>query len=180
MKRDMDLIRALMLKLEALPVNGHAVFAVGPHDEELAVSGASVDQIAYHLRLIYEQGFLDSPGEPLLSGKIPFRGFTWTGHDFLDSIRDEDVWRKTKTHAEQVGAWTVDILSGLAKAVIKAKLKAATRNGHDWADRFPAMVDAASRECLSLKFQGAANSRHFGRFRVDRSNHVRHLQHLVH
>jgi hypothetical protein len=69
---------------------------------------------------------LDSPGEPHLSGKVPFRGFTWAGHDFLDSIRDEDIWRKTKMHAEQVGAWTVDTLVGLAKAFIKAKLKAST------------------------------------------------------
>lgn len=126
MKRDMDVIRALMLKLEALPINGHAIFAVGPDDEEIAVANASVDQIAYHLRLIYDQGFLDSPGEPFLSGQIPFRGLTWAGHDFIDSIRDDDVWRKTKTQAEKVGSWTVDILSGFAKAVIKAKIKAAT------------------------------------------------------
>jgi len=115
-----------MLKLEALPVDGLSVYAVGPDDEELAVPGASDDQLSYHLRLIYEQGFLDSPGEPSLSGKVPFRGFTWAGHDFIDSIRDDDVWRKTKTHAEQIGAWTFDIISGLAKAVIKAKLKAMT------------------------------------------------------
>ena len=37
MNRDMDLIRALMLKLEALPVDGHSIFAIGPADEELAV-----------------------------------------------------------------------------------------------------------------------------------------------
>jgi hypothetical protein len=126
MKRDMDLIRALMLKLEALPVDGHSIFAVGADDEEVTISGVSVDQLAYHLRLLRDHGYLDSPGEPSLSGKIPFRGFTWAGHDLIDSFRDEDVWRKTKTHAEQVGAWTVDILSGLAKAIIKAKLKAVT------------------------------------------------------
>ena len=79
----MDLIRTLMLKLEALPLDGHSVFAIGPHDEELAVAGASAGQIAYHLRLLREQGYLDSPGEPFLSGQTPFRGFTWAGHDFL-------------------------------------------------------------------------------------------------
>jgi len=103
----MDLIRALMLKLEALPVDGHSIFAIGPSDEELAVDGASFDQIDYHLGLLRKQGFLDCPGEPMLSGKFPFRGLTWAGHDFLDSIRDDDVWRKTKTHAEEVfqAAW---------------------------------------------------------------------------
>jgi hypothetical protein len=122
----MDLIRALMMKLEALPADGHSIFAVAATDDELAVAGASVDQIDYHLRLLRDQDFLDCPGEPFLSGKFPFRGLTWAGHDFLDSIRDDDVWHKTKAHAQQVGSWTVDILAGLAKAVIKAKLKAAT------------------------------------------------------
>jgi len=126
MKRDMDIIRALMLKLEALPADGHRIFGVAATDEELAVAGASVDQIDYHLRLLRDQGFLDSPGQPSLSGKYPFRGITWAGHDFVDSIRDDDVWSKTKTQAEKVGSWTVDILAGIAKAVVKAKLKAVT------------------------------------------------------
>jgi len=58
MNRDMDLIRALMLKLEALPVDGHSIFAIGPSDEELAVDGASFDQIDHHLGLLRKQGFL--------------------------------------------------------------------------------------------------------------------------
>ena len=65
-----------MLKLEALPVDGHSIFAIGPSDEELAVDGASFDQIDHHLGLLRKQGFLDCPGEPMLSGKFPFRGLT--------------------------------------------------------------------------------------------------------
>ena len=62
--------------LKALPVDGHSIFANGPADEELAVDGASFDQIDYHLGLLRKQGFLDCPGEPILSGKFPFRGLT--------------------------------------------------------------------------------------------------------
>ena len=65
-----------MLKLEALPVDGHSIFAIGPSDEELAVDGASFDQIDYHLGFFRKQGFLDYPREPMLSGKFPFRGLT--------------------------------------------------------------------------------------------------------
>ncbi|MCA1537510.1 DUF2513 domain-containing protein [Bradyrhizobium sp. NBAIM03] len=126
MKRDMDVIRGLMLKLEALPVNGHAILTVGPYDKEIAVAGASVDQIAYHLGLLYNGGFLDSPGQPFLSGQIPFRGLSCVGHDLIDAIRDDDVWQKTKTQAEKFGSWTVDILLAAAKAVVKAKFKAVT------------------------------------------------------
>lgn len=122
----MDLIRALMLKLEALPSDGHRILAISAFDDGLAVDGASIEQIDYHLRLLREQDLLDCPGEPFLSGKFPFRGLTWAGHDFMNSIRDDDVWSRTKNHAQQVGSWTVDILAAVAKSVIKAKLKAAT------------------------------------------------------
>ena len=66
----------MMLKLEALPVDGHSIFAIGPADEELAVDGASFDQIDYHLGLLRKQAFLDCPGEPMLIGKFPFRGLS--------------------------------------------------------------------------------------------------------
>lgn len=125
MKRDMDLIRALLLNLEALPMGGGSMMVINPYDECLAVAGASADQIDYHLRLLRDEDFIDCPGSQPACG-ITFGGLTWAGHDFLDSIRDDDVWRKTKMHADKVGAWTLDILSGLAKAVIKAKLKALT------------------------------------------------------
>lgn len=122
----MNLVRALLLKLEAWPQRGQSIAIIDPHDERLAIPGSTVDEIAYHLRLIREQGFLDSPGSQPLSGGTTFRGLTWEGHDFLDSVRNDEVWGKTKSSVEAVGGWTLDILSGLAKAIIKAKLKAAT------------------------------------------------------
>jgi Hypothetical protein (DUF2513) len=126
MKRDMNLVRDLLLKLEAWPQRGQSIAMIEPHDERLAVPETTVDEIAYHLRLIREQGFLDSPGSQPLSGGITFRGLTWEGHDFLDTVRDDRVWKKTMADAQAVGGWTLDILSGLAKAIIKAKLKAST------------------------------------------------------
>lgn len=84
MKRDMDVIRALMLKLEALPINGHAIFAVGPDDEEIAVANASVDQIAYHLRLIYDQGFWTVRASHFFPAKYRFAASL--GRDMILSI----------------------------------------------------------------------------------------------
>lgn len=119
----MDLIRILMLKLEAVPVNGHTIWRIGPGDEELVIEGASFDQVAYHLRLIKDEGYLDSPGGFFSTGQIQFRGLTWAGHDFIDSVRDYAVWRKTKEQASKVKSWTVDLLVSLAKAYAKAKIK---------------------------------------------------------
>ena len=52
MKRDMDLIRELLLKLEALPLRPGDIAHVSGHDKELAIEGRSADEIEHHLNLI--------------------------------------------------------------------------------------------------------------------------------
>jgi len=46
----------------------------------------------------------------------------WACHDFIDATRDPEIWRKTKTAANAAGSFTVDVLVGLAKRHIKAKI----------------------------------------------------------
>lgn len=49
MRRDMDLIRAIMLKLEELPVAPGSAEILMPGDSVMAFEGYSPDQIDYHL-----------------------------------------------------------------------------------------------------------------------------------
>ncbi|MDQ6867300.1 MAG: DUF2513 domain-containing protein [Pseudomonadota bacterium] len=42
-------------------------------------------------------------------------------HDFLDSIRDPDLWNKTKKGAKAAGGFTMDLLADLAKGLIKRR-----------------------------------------------------------
>ncbi len=51
---------------------------------------------------------------------------TWQGHDFLDSIRDPEIWQKTKTGAASAGSWTFNLLKDLATAYAKAKIREVT------------------------------------------------------
>lgn len=48
---------------------------------------------------------------------------TWEGCDFLDSIRDEQVWRKTKEGVKQAGGFTFELLKSLAKGLLKRKIE---------------------------------------------------------
>jgi hypothetical protein len=83
MKRDMSLIRLLLLRLE--------------RDEEVELSAYSEDQVIYHSALAVEAGLLDGAirtdqqGYP--NGVASIR-LTWKGHDFLDAARNESVWKK--------------------------------------------------------------------------------------
>ena len=103
MKRDMDLIRELLLKLEALPIAPGRLVSMGPHEPELAVVGYTADDISHHLRMLIDAGFLHVEGRGFnMSGELLFRGTTWSGHEFIGSTRDREIWQKTKEAAKKV------------------------------------------------------------------------------
>jgi hypothetical protein len=92
-KRDMDLIRELLVYLEEKPNDRHV---------EITLDGHDAFTIGYHLVLLYEAGLI--AGEPSVTSTgrvikvLPFR-LTWEGHEFLSTARDVSVWRKTKAKA---------------------------------------------------------------------------------
>ena len=119
MKRDMDLIRELMLKLEVFP---SGVLRFRADSAEIQVDGHTPAEVFYHLGLIKEARLIHSEGSGRM-GSIEFAGLTWAGHDFLDSVRSADVWDKTKKVAAAAGGFTVDLLVTTAKTYLEAKLK---------------------------------------------------------
>lgn len=89
MKRDMDLIRTLLMNTEALPdTNGHPISAEG--------HGAA--EICEHVRLAQEAGLLEArflPG----STECAVLRLTWAGHEFVDAARESRIWEKAKEMA---------------------------------------------------------------------------------
>ncbi|RAN42504.1 hypothetical protein RB25_25920 [Herbaspirillum rubrisubalbicans] len=121
-KRDMDLIRALLLKLESLEMSYGDVFSIMPDSSEVAIAGYSDDAIGYHLSLLRERGLIDSPGSQPMLG-ITYAGLTWDGHDFLDAVRDPEIWKKTKEGARSAGGFSIDLLRDLAKGLIRKQIE---------------------------------------------------------
>jgi predicted nucleotide-binding protein len=83
MKRDMDLIRELMLKLEALP---SGIFRLRAGDAEIQIDGNSPKDVFYQLGLLKDDSLIHSTGSGRM-GSIEFGGLTPAGHELLDSIR---------------------------------------------------------------------------------------------
>jgi Hypothetical protein (DUF2513) len=123
MKRDMNLIRELLLTIESLPVGRSGVVAVSPAGKNIAIDGYDATHIKYHLSLLREAGFLDCAGRVLTDGTMAVRGLTWAGHDYVDAVRDPEIWKKTKRGAEAAGSWTFDLVKELAKGFIKTKIE---------------------------------------------------------
>ena len=104
MKRDLDLGRKILLKLEELPYN------LGGHHFEL--EGYSPDQINYHLTLLEEAGLIEAINVSSHDGIgwLPQR-LTWSGHDFLEASKDESRWEKAKRIVvEKGGGIAFDVL----------------------------------------------------------------------
>lgn len=112
MKRDFDLVRALLLQFEAKDDSSVV--------EKPAVEGYSCELVAYHCRLLHDAGFLR--GEPIRSTTsdrlirvLPFE-LTWEGQEFLDKIRTESTWGKIKSQATEKGlALSFTVVSEIAK-----------------------------------------------------------------
>lgn len=119
MKRDMDLIREILLEVEQ-------------HDGDrdighIEIEGFSQDDIRYNVYLLDQAGFIQ--GCILLGiGSIKPCGFailgmTWAGHDFLDAIRSDSVWAKVKGKLEEYGgAASFVVIQQLAEHVMRAGL----------------------------------------------------------
>lgn len=117
MKRDFDLIREILLQIEATPV--------GQFTSKISYDGANPETIMSHVALLIEAGLVDGPTLKTNSGGIMAKptGLTWAGHDFLDSIRDESLWQKAKTTIlKPAGGVALSVLLDWAKDEAKRRL----------------------------------------------------------
>ncbi len=111
MKRDMSLVRKLILSLEdiALPIESDEL--------DLEVDQDSID---CHLRLMIEAGLIT--GTTTRGGVIVSR-LTWAGHDFADASRDDVVWKKAIRHiGERTKSVTFDVLISVLKGILTKTL----------------------------------------------------------
>ena len=67
--------------------------------------------------LLEEAGFLKGQDLSSLDGlEWQPKRLTYQGHEFLDTIRDGEVWRRTKAGAEKIGGASIGFVWELAKA----------------------------------------------------------------
>lgn len=125
LRRDMDMIRDLLLDIEGgktqfFLMDSEMASILGAEvDEEM--SAESVAKTEFHLRLLADAKFITL--NQLSGGYWHVPEISWLGCDFIDSIRDPQIWRRTKTAATKAGGFTVDLLKDVAKGLIKTQLK---------------------------------------------------------
>ena len=121
MKRDMDLIREILLYAERQTQRWHAGKA--------QIEGWKSTEVVYNVGLCVDRGFLRA--EPLRGSEIRLKAvgpdwvverLTYDGHEFLDNIRNDGIWSQVKSAAKNKGVdLTFDLAIMLAKQAL-AKL----------------------------------------------------------
>jgi hypothetical protein len=121
MKRDMDLVREILLAVEAgsfLDLDQLlSVLKTGQRNFD--------DPVCYHIKMLVEEaGLLSARDAKSLDGPYWLRlELTWTGHEFLNNIRDSAIWAETKAGAQKLGGFSFELVGALAKGLVKKQIE---------------------------------------------------------
>ena len=123
MQRDMELIRKILFAIEDKFID------VSLDSSELVIDGYDYKTVGYHCAILCDAGLIydyeDEYGDDELSSFCVGR-LTWEGHDFLDKIRSETVWNKTKETIVKKGLpFVFDVVKELATANMGDMIKVA-------------------------------------------------------
>ena len=116
MKRDMDLVRLILLKIEEEYKSTALI--------NLSIDGYDMDTVAYHCKILHDAGFVSNynagyAGDELYIFSVG--ALTWDGNDYLDKIRDNSTWKKIKDIIAQKGLpLVVETIKTVSNAFITA------------------------------------------------------------
>lgn len=112
MKRDPDLLRQILLAVEA---GDDSASRPG------GIAEADASAISFHIDLLLEAGLLRNYALPDGSHRLRL---TWHGHDYLDHIRDPAACRQAHRAASRLGHWSMATIGAVARAAVLAKAQA--------------------------------------------------------
>lgn len=112
MKRDMDVVRQILIATEALP----------PGQGLDRMDGLDPAIFVHHVVLMKDGGLIEASAQV---GRGSFANFaivqrmTWSGQDFLDAARDDTLWQKAKVNVMRPGlSFTFDVVKDWLKTEI--------------------------------------------------------------
>lgn len=110
MKLNNDSVRELLLNLEE---NLHLADTIALNKEN------SSDDTLYAAIKLIEAGYLNGSVEHFIGGNflIWIKSITWEGHQFLDNIRPQTSWEKSKQTASKIGGASIKIIADIASKI---------------------------------------------------------------
>lgn len=124
MTRDMELVRKILLKVEENTSSDQIM--------NLSIEGYDNEIVYNHCKLIYDAGLVSSfqTSRPLTQRYPTYiiGTLTWAGHDFLDKIKSDSIWDKTKTTIKKKGLPLIfETIKSVASAIISSAVEGAVK-----------------------------------------------------
>lgn len=97
MKRDLDLIREIMLDIESVPAN---------EEWDVRDFGRDPVEVCKHLELLIDAKLISGQVQSDISGEnfwVNNIAITWNGYEFIDACRNSKIWNEVKSKALDVG-----------------------------------------------------------------------------
>lgn len=114
MKRDMDLIRAIILYLQR-----DKEYDLEEFYEEFRSNGYDIPVVKEHVYLLVEAGYVEGDG-CLENGLYMALRLTWHGHEFIDTINSDRVWGDVKDRVKRLGgSFSFEIVKELGAELAK-------------------------------------------------------------
>ena len=114
MQRDLDLVRRILLHLEAAGTGGRSWSGFGDEDDDPA-------SIHYHVQLMDDAGLIQA--DELVPGQWWPERMTWAGHEFLDAARNDAVWKDARRRVErQLGSAPFELVRELLLELARERL----------------------------------------------------------
>lgn len=117
MKRDMDLVRAILIvmeKSETTRFSESDIQIEGRHPQEM---------IDYHICIMKDAGLLEGKIQPYPGGWSFDVRLAWLGHEFLDAFREDTRWNRTKGLLAKAGERGFEIIVETLARVSLEQLK---------------------------------------------------------
>lgn len=119
MKLNKDCVREVLIYLEE-----HLGYDDRLDASSIKIEPYTYEEILYTISLLSEAGYIKTIPIRNLSAATSYFvvSILMPGHDLLDNIRDDNVWRKTKKIASKFASASLNVLSSVATSVLSSML----------------------------------------------------------
>ena len=117
MKRDMELVRSILIKLSE---HEH-----GFAPDDFLIPEYTNEQIGYHCFLLDQAGLIRAADATTMDEPSPIAiplNLTWQGHEFIENAKNDKVWGQAKQAVSKIGDVSFSVWAGVLTEVVKQNL----------------------------------------------------------
>lgn len=122
MKLSNDCIRDILIAIESMEYN--SAYTVTKPQEIL--SGYTYEELQYHCIQLLDAQLIKANSAPVMQSYAEeisrIYDLTYSGHQFLAEIRDDNNWNKIKNVSSKIGFASLKVISAIAEGVATAAI----------------------------------------------------------